>query len=235
MSNLAIIPARGGSKRLKNKNTRLLSGKPLVSYAIEAALESNCFDTVCLTTEDEQTINIGKHYQDIYIDRRPQVLASDTTNLIQVCTYLINSFIKRGEVFDTFTLLLPTCPLRTSVDIKQAIQLFQDKQAQYVLSVVPFSHPPQRAVAIRNGLATPFLGQEFMVRTQQLEPLYRHDGLTFIANVKSFLQDQTFYPKDLIPFYSDINRSVDIDNYQDLLWAEFLLKQASASSSVSRV
>jgi CMP-N-acetylneuraminic acid synthetase len=223
---IGIIPARGGSKRFPRKNIALLRNKPLLSYAIESALDSRIFSKVCVSSEDDEILETASKHGDVLALKRPEALASDTTPLKEVCAHLLNHFEKQGESYREFGLLLPTNPLRTAENIREAYKKFKDSKANFCMSLVRFSHPPQRAVHIRSGYVKPFWGLEFMTQTQKLEPLYRHDGSIIFAETKAFMDSKEYYGEKVVPFFVPEDRSVDIDSPMDLAWAEFVLQEA---------
>lgn len=224
---IGIIPARGGSKRFARKNIAPLLNKPLLAYAIEAALESDIFSEVCVSSEDTEILELASQYGATLVLKRPADLSSDRTSLKEVCSHLMGSFEKQGIHYHEFGLLLPTSPLRTSQDIRGAYETFKNSDADFCMSLVKFSHPPQRAVCICSGYVEPFWGQEFMTQTQKLEPLYRHDGSILFANTRVFMEKKEFYSQKVVPFLIPEDRSVDIDSRLDLAWAEFLLSRAT--------
>jgi len=117
---LAIIPARGGSKRFPRKNIAILAGKPLIAYAIEAARDSRIFDLVCVSSEDDEILEIAAEWGAQAVLKRPAELADDRTSLKEVCAYLLESFSLQGRKYQEFGLLLVTSPLRTSANLREA-------------------------------------------------------------------------------------------------------------------
>ena len=226
---LCIIPARGGSKRLPRKNIALLAGKPLLAYAVEAALESNIFDQVCVSSDDDEILGIAQTYNSILALKRPPELATDIAQVRHVCAYLLEDFADQGQVYAEFAVLLVTNPFRTAQDIRAAYDIFKVEDANYVMSLVPYSHPPQRAVWAPHGLVEPYFGFQYMKQTQLLEPLYRHDGSVIFARSEVFLKEREFYGTKAVPYFISPERSVDIDNPLDLAWAEFLLSHCSSN------
>jgi CMP-N-acetylneuraminic acid synthetase len=227
---LCIIPARGGSKRLPRKNIALLAGKPLLAYAIEAALESGIFAKVCVSSEDEEILEVGRECGAHLALTRPPELATDTVQVKQVCLHLLEIFIAQGQSYREFGVLLVTNPLRTAQDIKAAYELFQHQAANYVMSLVPYSHPPQRAVWVPHGYIEPYFASQYMKQTQLLDQLYRHDGSIIFAKSEVFLREQEFYGSKAVPFFMPLERSVDIDSPLDLAWAEFLISHLKPGS-----
>jgi CMP-N-acetylneuraminic acid synthetase len=224
---LAIIPARGGSKRFPRKNVAILAGKPLIAYAIEAARESKIFDLVCVSSEDDEILDIAEKWGAQTVLKRPAELADDSASLKEVCVHLLEDFALQGRKYSEFGLLLVTNPLRTASDLRKSYELFKKENASLCMSVVPFSHPPQRAVRVspKSGLVESYFGIENMTQTQSLEPLYRHDGSIIFAQSEIFLKTGEFYGPGVVPYFIPPERSVDIDSPLDLAWAEFLLER----------
>ncbi len=158
--------------------------------------------------------------------QRPEDLAADTAQVIHVCAHLLKEFATNGERYEAFGVLLPTSPLRSAHDVRQAYAIFQRGEADYVMSLVPFEHPPQRAVCVADGRVHPYFGLENMRQTQHLDPLYRHDGAVIFARAEAFLKERQFYGPRVAPYFIAPDRSVDIDSPLDLAWAEFLLTRA---------
>ena len=220
---LCIIPARGGSKRLPRKNVALLAGKPLLAYAIDAALESDLFSLICVSSEDDKILDTASKYGAHLALRREPELATDTAQVRHVCGHVLEDLASQGQIYHEFAVLLVTNPLRTSRDIKAAYEIFREKDANYLMSLVPYSHPPQRAVWIPNGYVEPYYGLQYMKQTQLLDTLYRHDGSIVFGRTEVFLREKEFYGTKVVPYFLPAERSVDIDNSLDLGWAEFLL------------
>lgn len=228
---LCIIPARGGSKRLPRKNIVLLAGRPLLAYAIEAALESDVFDKICVSSEDDEILDVargcGAH---LALKRLPE-LARDTAQVKHVCAYLLEHFAAKGIAYAEFAVLLVTSPLRMSQDIKAAYKIFKREDANYVMSLVPYSYPPQKAVSVSNGYARPYFGLQYMKQAQLMDTLYRHDGSIIFGKSKVFLKEKEFYGTKVVPYFIPVERSVDIDSPLDLAWAEFLLSRSGQNAS----
>ena len=224
---LGIIPARGGSKRFPRKNIATLAGKPLIAYAIEAALDSQVFDLVCVSSEDDEILAVAEEWGAEKLHKRPAELAADRTPLKEVCAHLLEDFAAQEYQCQEFGLLLTTNPLRIATDIRQAYDILKQMNASICMSLVPFSHPPQRAVRVNaeSGFVEPCFGLENMTQTQLLEPLYRHDGSIIFSRTESFLETREFYGPGVLPYFIPAERSVDIDSPLDLAWAEFLMER----------
>ena len=222
---LGIIPARGGSKRLPRKNIALLAEKPLLAYAIEAALESDEFDQVCVSSDDDEILEVARACGAHLALKRPQELATDTAQVRHVCAYLLEYFASQGRAYTEFGVLIVTNPFRTAQDIKAAYEIFKREDANYVMSLVPYSHPPQRAVWVADSYVEPYFGLQYMKQAQLLDTLYRHDGSIIFARSEAFLREREFYGTKVVPYFIPVERSVDIDSPLDLAWAEFLLSR----------
>jgi CMP-N-acetylneuraminic acid synthetase len=225
---LCIIPSRGGSKRFPRKNIALLAGKPLLAYAVEAAVMSNIFGHVCVSSDDDEILGLARKYGATLALKRPKELSTDTAQVKDVCAYLLEDLAAQGQIYPEFAVLLVTNPFRTADDIIAAYDIFRRENAHSVISLVAYSHPPQRAVWAPKGFVEPYFGLDYMKQTQLLDPLYRHDGSIIFARSEVFLKEREFYGTKVVPFFIPPERSVDIDRPLDLAWAEFLFKRAGS-------
>lgn len=224
---LCIIPARGGSKRFPRKNLAPFLGKPLLAHAIESAQESSVFDVVCVSSEDHEILEVARSFGADMVIERPQALATDAVQIREVCGELLRDLSRGGRSYKDFGVLLTTNPLRTPENIREAYALFCQTQADFVMTVVSYTHPPQRALRTVDDRLEPFIGVDYMKQTQRLEPLYRHDGTVIFGQVETFLETGEFYSGRIVPFIMQPERSVDIDTPLDLEWAEFLARRAT--------
>jgi len=227
---LCIIPARGGSKRFPRKNIALLRGKPLLAYAIEAAQQSDVFDSICVSSDDDEILDIAREYGADLLLKRSAELASDTVQVKHVCAHILKSLEEEGSAYESFALILSTSPLRTGKEVREAYEKFCTEDANYVMSVAPFRHSPLQAVHAPKKYIEPFFDIEHM-NTTHPEVLYRDDGSMIFAKTEVFLKEMTWYGSKVIPYYMPEGTSVDIDNPMDLLWAEFLMERSSSTSS----
>lgn len=231
---LAVIPARAGSKRLPGKNRRLLGGKPLVQWTIEAARAVPEIDTVCVSTDDKAITTLAS---DLGLDVpfiRPAHLSSDTANSVDVVRHALEWYRRNaGEVFDYVILLQPTSPLRTAEHIREAIAALKRHDAAAIVSVCPMSHSPLWANTLpENDSLTGFLPE--MVkgrRSQDLPTYYRLNGAIYIVRTERFLTDEAFLlPDACFAYRMPESVSVDIDSEQDLRLAEAFLVLLADSS-----
>lgn len=225
MKPLAIIPARGGSKRFPRKNVALLKGKPLIAYAIEAAKESGVFDTVLVSSEDDEILKVAEQCGADEVRKRPEEFAGDNSPLRDLCAYLLKEYEKEGKEYESFALLTPTNPLRAAEDIREAYRLFCEKDANHVMALMHCPQPPEHAVRItEEGLIEPAFGWDAIYRqSQAMEKMYWDCGSINFAKTDVFLKEGDFYGSKMVPYIMPPERCVDIDVPKDLEWAEFLL------------
>jgi N-acylneuraminate cytidylyltransferase len=178
MNNLAIIPARGGSKRIPGKNIREFLGKPIISYSIQIAKKSDLFSEVMVSTDDEKIAEIAEQYGAVVPFLRSKQNADDHATLSDVIDEVIVSYRNNGKRFDCGCCLLPTAPLMKPDKLKEAYELLIRNKYDSVKPVVPFSYPIQRALRLRQGKVE-MINQEFYrTRSQDLETTY-HDAAQF--------------------------------------------------------
>ncbi len=223
---LAIIPARGGSKRLKNKNILKLAGKPLINWTIEAAINSQYIDNVLVTTDSENISKIAIKCGASVPSLRPKHLAKDTTSSFDVVEYCINNL---NEKFDILILLQPTSPLRNNIDIDDALIFFEKKNAKAVVSVCETEHSPLWSNTLPNDFSMDkFIKKENVnIRSQDLPTYYRLNGAIYISNIKDLLfQKQFILKQKTYAYIMSQEKSVDIDNKLDFLIAEAVINQS---------
>ena len=217
---LAIIPARGGSKRLPRKNILDLNGKPLIAWSIEAGLQSKYIDKIVVTSDDDEIINISNKFGAQTI-KRPEELASDTATTFDAIQHTINNIVK----YDYVVLLQPTSPLRDNNHIDKAIELLESKNADAVVSVCEMDHSPLWSNTLDESLSMKgFLRDEVLnQRSQDLEKYYRLNGAIYICKVDKLLEEKSFMLKDnIFAYVMDKESSVDIDEEIDFKLAQVI-------------
>jgi len=218
---LAIIPARGGSKRLPCKNILGLNGKPLIAYSIESGLNSKYIDKVVVSSDDDEILTISKRYGAVTINR-PNELASDTATTFDAIKHTVDNC----EKYDYIVLLQPTSPLRDEKHIDKAIELLELKKSDAVVSVCKMDHSPLWSNTLSDSLSmTGFLKDEALnQRSQDLEEYYRINGAIYICNTGKLLEEESFFLKEKIFAYKmDRESSIDIDTKIDFKMAEILI------------
>ncbi|KLO21315.1 CMP-N-acetlyneuraminic acid synthetase [Marinitoga sp. 1197] len=224
---LAIIPARGGSKGIKDKNIINLKNKPLISYTIEAAKKSDVFDEIMVTTDSKKIAEVAKKYGASVPFLRPVELSTDTANSIDVIIHTLNYYINKNINFDYFILLQPTSPLRKAEDILSAVKLLFEKNANSIVSICEVEHSPLFSNTLPEDLnLSKFIREEVKnKRRQDLPKYYRINGAIYISKVDYFLKVKDFYSEKSYAYIMPADRSIDIDNYLDLKLAELLLEE----------
>jgi CMP-N,N'-diacetyllegionaminic acid synthase len=227
---LAVIPARSGSKGIKDKNIKLLNNKPLLSYTIEAAQRSKIFSEIVVSTDSELYANISKEYGASVPFLRNALLASDTASSWDVVKEVIRWYSDHRQNFKTVVLLQPTSPLRTAQDIIDSFSLFLEKKANMIVSVCKADHSPLWYNILPKDLSLGnFINKEVQnLPRQELPCYYRINGAIYIIKKKYLMEGNELYSNDSYAYIMPRERSVDIDDNIDLALAEILLKQDNA-------
>jgi CMP-N,N'-diacetyllegionaminic acid synthase len=222
---LAIIPARGGSKRLPRKNILNLAGKPLIAWSIEAGLNSEYIDKVIVTSDDDEILEISRKFGADII-KRPDELASDTATTFDAIKHTVENLKK----YDYIVLLQPTSPLRKEEHIDQAIELLKEKNADAIVSVCEMDHSPLWSNILPEDLSMKnFLREEVLnKRSQDLEKYYRINGAIYICKTEKLLENKGFFLKEnIFAYIMDRNSSIDIDEEIDFKIVKALLGEDS--------
>lgn len=223
--NIAIIPARGGSKRLPGKNIKILAGKPLIAWTIAAAVESKLFDLVIVSTDSQEIADISIRYGAYVPFLRPQELSTDSATTSAVIEHAVCWVEANHETVSRVTVLQPTSPLRGVEDIKQAFSLYNNKDACSVISVCELEHPYQYCNQIHENLSMDgFILNANHKRTQELKPYYRLNGAIYIFNREYASDMSKIYSSQSYAYIMDKKNSIDIDDMYDFKMAEFFLQ-----------
>ena len=227
---LAVIPARGGSKRLPNKNILDLAEKPLIAWSIEAGLNSKYIDTVVVSSDSDEILDISKKIGTDII-KRPDELASDTASSFDAIKHAIKNTM---ETFDYVILLQPTSPLRNNCHIDEAFELLIKTNAAAIISVVEMDHSPLWSNTLPKDMSmVNFLKNEVLYkRSQDLVKYYRLNGAIYICKSEKLLEEKSFFLKENIYAYKmDRESSIDIDDGFDFSIAEFLISRKKLNES----
>lgn len=220
---LAIIPARGGSKRLPHKNTLDLNGRPLISYTIEAALQSSYIDNIVVTSDDDEVLRIAQNYR-VEIVRRPTVLASDTATTFDA----VHHTLSQMKGYQYTVLLQPTSPLRRAAHIDEAIEVLDEKSADAVVGVCEMEHSPLWSSTLpEDDSMQDFLREDIAgKRSQDIEKYYRINGAIYICDTKKMLEEKRFLLRNnTFAYKMSRENSIDIDEKIDFRLAEMYLKE----------
>ena len=212
---LAIIPARGGSKRLPRKNILPFLGRPMIAHTIDAAVSSGCFTRVLVSTEDTEIADAARA-AGADIHRRDPALATDAATLIEVCLDILASEERAGHTYDTFACLYATAPLRRVDDIAAVVALAERPDADFALAVTTYPLPPHQALRLGdNGSLAPMWPDLVNLRADNVGRLVVDNGSTYAAKVAAFREHRSFYGPRLAGHLMPRDRSVDIDEQAD--------------------
>ena len=227
MKNLAVILARSGSKGLKDKNIKLLDGKPLMAYSIECAKESGIFDTVHVSTDSEKYKEIAEEYGAEEPFLRDENLAKDNITLRETVLGVLEQYEKIGKKFDTVMVLQPTSPLRAIEDVVGAYNLFIEKKAKAVISVCECEYPPVWCNTLtQDGNMESFIKEENIRPRQELPSYYRVNGAIYLYTTEYIRKTDAIYTSSTYAYVMDKSRSVDIDDILDFKIAELYLEES---------
>lgn len=222
---IAIIPARGGSKRIPRKNIKSFFGKPIIARVIENALDSGVFSTVFVSTDDEEIAAIAKQcgaeVPVLRSSKNSDDYATTSDVLIEVLDYLHS----RGKNEDKACCIYPTSVLITGHDLKIACDYFLEKQAPVLLACVAYSHPIQRSFTIKDHKISLQFPQYINTRSQDLEKVYHDTGSFYFFDVPNFMKTKTLWQEEIVPFIVDENKVQDIDTPEDWSLAEMKFKR----------
>lgn len=220
---LGIIPARGGSKGLPRKNILPFLGKPLIVWTIEQAQEAGYIDNIIVSTDDEEIAAVSKKFGASVPFYRPKELSDDKSLTIDAVVHAIEWLELNQDFYDMIVLLQPTSPLRTSSDIKKAIEIFtEDGIANSLISITEVVQHPElmKLLNKENYLEDYQESMSLRRRRQDLSLLYIPNGALYIASKMNLLYKKDFYTKPVAYYYMDIERSIDIDSKLDFIVAE---------------
>lgn len=219
---IAVITARGGSKRIPRKNIKEFCGKPILCYSIEAALAAGIFDEVMVSTDDEEIAEIARKAGANVPFMRSEAAASDFATTNDVLKEVFSEYEKMGQHFDLAVCIYPTAPFVTADKLKNAVKRMEEEHADGVTPVVKYSFPPQRAFIVKGGSLQYEYPEYAAVRSQDLEPVYHDCGQFYVMKVKNVLQD--IPAKKLLPLVMSELEVQDIDNEEDWKIAEIKYK-----------
>ena len=234
--NVAIIPARGGSKRIPRKNIRLFNGKPILAYSIEAARESGCVDRLLVSTDDPEIADVARSLGAEIPFVRPNHLADDQTHLDAVMCHAVQWLIDRGESPEYVCCIFATAPFLTGSILREGFQQLQaSPDKQHAFGVTKFSFPIQRAVRITPlGGIEPFQPDCMRMRSQDLEEAYHDAGQFFWGRAEAILSRASIFSPTSIPIVIPSYRVQDIDTPEDWIRAEWLHKALMLSENHAR-
>lgn len=222
---LAIIPARGGSKRIPYKSIKSFCGQPIIKYSIDVALNSGCFDEIMVSTDDEKIADLAKKFEAHVPFLRSEKNSNDFADLSDVMEEVLLKYKEQGKEFDFFCCILATSPFINKRYIQKSFELLLAcNDAEAVVPVVQFDYPIQRALKIENNFVKMIWPENYKKRSQDLEPIFHDCGQFYWLKTRSFLEQKCFYLNRSLPFELPGEDVQDIDTPQDWLIAEFKYK-----------
>ena len=223
MKNLAIIPARGGSKRIPRKNIKDFLGRPIIAYSIQATILSGVYDEIMVSTDDNEIAEIAKSYgANVPFLRSPDT-SNDYASTADVIFEVLNNYKKIGKEFDTVSCIYSTAPFITPERIQEAFS-FIDGNVDSVFTCVAYSYPPQRGLRITDGKISMIHPEHLMSRSQDLEPIYHDAGQFYISMVESFRRNGSFWGDNTAGLVLSELEVQDLDTPTDWLLAEMKYK-----------
>lgn len=220
MKTIAIITARGGSKRIPRKNIKEFCGKPILAYSIEAALAAGIFDTVMVSTDDEEIAEVARQYGAEVPFYRSEKTANDFATTNDVLLEVLEEYEKRGERFELACCIYPTAPFVTAQKLKTAVEQLTESDADTLIPVVSFSYPPQRAMIVKEGRLVFEYPQYLDSRSQDLEPHYHDVGQFYVFRTAAFEKNRKLMLGNILPMVIPEMEVQDIDNESDWKIAE---------------
>ena len=220
MKAIAIITARGGSKRIPKKNLRDFCGKPIIAYSIEAAIESEMFEEVMVSTDSVEIASIAEEYGAKVPFLRSAETSDDFATTSDVIKEVLSRYEQFSQKFDLFCCIYPTAPFVTAGKLKNAIAKINSSDATALIPVVQFSFPPQRAMIIENEKIRYMYPEFERISSQDLQPIYHDCGQFYICKVDAFKESGSIITKKTIAFIMPEEEVQDIDNISDWILAE---------------
>ena len=223
--NICVIPARGGSKRIPRKNIKEFNGKPIIAYSIEAALKSNCFDQVIVSTDDDEIAEVAKKYGAQVPFLRPDELSNDYAGTIPVIKHAIEWMEDNKSSVENVCCLYATAPFIQSQTISKAFQQLQESNSDYCFSVTSFVFPIQRAIKIvKKNKVSMFYSDYFNTRSQDLEEAYHDAGQFYWGKAQAFKDELPIFSEAASPYILPRYLVQDIDTTEDWIRAEAMYR-----------
>lgn len=222
---VAIIPARGGSKRIPGKNVKPFCGKPMIAWSIDAAKASGCFDKIIVSTDDRQIADVAQELGAEVPFLRPCDLADDHTGTLPVIRHAVQWLNNHKLTVDYACCLYATAPFISAEDLQRGQRLIQQSFSSYAFSVTSYAFPIQRAIHINeSGRVAMFNPEHFQTRSQDLEEAWHDAGQFYWGTAEAWLEEKPFFAEDSVPVKLPRHRVQDIDTPEDWARAEWLFR-----------
>lgn len=230
VNRVAIIPARGGSKRIPRKNIRSFCGKPMIAWSIEAALASECFERVVVSTDDPEIAEVALECGATVPFLRPAELADDYTGTVVVMRHALEWLNANDRQVDLACCLYATAPFVSVEDLRQGWDTLKERECSYAFSVTSYPFPIQRALRIaKDGRVSMFSPEHLNSRSQDLEEAWHDAGQFYWGTAIAWLKEQPVFGRESIPIKVPRHRVQDIDTPEDWLRAEWMFRAMQAA------
>jgi pseudaminic acid cytidylyltransferase len=217
---LAIITARGGSKRIPRKNIKTFLGQPIIKYSIEAARNAGCFDEVMVSTDDQEIAAMSMAMGALVPFQRSETTSDDYSTTADVITEVLQAYVKIGKEFDFCCCIYPTAPFVTAEKLNNAYNDLVETGAESVIPIVRFGFPILRSFKIEDGLVKMNWPEYITARSQDFPPAFHDCGQFYFLRVNSFLKNKKLFTDFTIPVEMPESEVQDIDNEEDWKLAE---------------
>lgn len=222
---IAVIPARGGSKRIPRKNIRPFCGKPIIAYSIEAAQASGLFDEIIVSTDDAEIAEVARQFGATAPFVRPKEISDDHTATAAVVKHAVTWFIERGDDITHVCCVYATAPLIEARFLREAYDALTNSDAAFAFSVTSYAFPIQRALRMTPaGRVDPFHPEHRLTRSQDLEPAYHDAGQFYWGTAAAFLEDVPIFSERSVGVVLPRHLVQDIDTVEDWEQAEYMFR-----------
>ena len=229
---LAVIPARGGSKRIPRKNIKIFAGKPMIAWSIEAALKSACFDRVLVSTDDDEIAEVAKEYGAESPFKRPLEISNDLVGTTPVIAHAIEWQMQNGFFAKEVCCIYATAPFVQAIDLRAGLEILRSTGAEYAFGVTSYAYPIERALRINSTHRVEMLHPEhFNTRSQDLEEVWHDAGQFYWGKARAWLAKKPLFNQDAVPIPLARFRVQDIDTFEDWERAEWMFKALLSAQS----
>lgn len=233
MLRVAIIPARGGSKRIPRKNVKAFCGKPMIAWSIEAARVSSCFDQIIVSTDDEEIANVARDWGAAVPFMRPAELSDDFTGTLPVIRHAVEWLNQNDSPVKYACCLYATAPFVSAEDLQRGLQLIQKTGRSYAFSITSYAFPIQRAIRLTEaGRVAMFNPEHFQARSQDLEEAWHDAGQFYWGTADAWCEERPIFGADSVPVKLPRHRVQDIDTPEDWIRAEWLFRAMQAEGGL---
>jgi pseudaminic acid cytidylyltransferase len=232
MNRIAIIPARGGSKRIPRKNVKEFCGKPMIAWSIEAARASGCFEKIIVSTDDSEIAEVAREFGATVPFMRPEALSDDFTGMLPVMRHAMEWLSEYDAQVDFACCIYATAPFVSPADLQKGWEMIIEHNCSYAFSVTSYAFPIQRAIRITaGGRVTMFKPEHFNTRSQDLEDAWHDAGQFYWGSAQAWLEERPIFDEHSVPVKLPRHRVQDIDTSEDWTRAELMLRVIKAATN----